>query len=305
MPPTWRPGIPTTLETVRALLDAQCPALLGPDLRQAGTGWDHSIWRCGDVVFRLPHQQSSLDLAARRAALLSPLAERLPLPIPRTLHVGDATDQYPGRFVAYVWMDGTPPAELDLSTADRTAAAAPLASTLAALHRVPVGEARAWGLGAPEDPGSLAIRTANATRRAEQLQPTRWAPLAAAAAARMAEPGPDLTAAMRRPCHGDLHPGQLLFDQQHRLVGILDWDEICIGDPAFDLQLVYSLLPASARQAFWSTYGAHPGDPGLPKRARHIALSTSLALLAQGVAEGDAALEADAGESVGRALADA
>lgn len=115
----------------------------------------------------------------------------------------------------------------------------------------------------------------------------------------MADPPADIAADLRRPCHGDLHPGQLLFDAGHRLSGILDWDEACIGDPAFDLQPVFRLLPAAARPTFWAAYGADDAA----ERARHIALSTSLALLAQGVAEGDAALEADAAGSLARALA--
>lgn len=291
--------MPVDAETVHAVLAAQCPALLtGPPV-QVAAGWDHTVWRSGAVVFRVPHQAEALDLAAGRMPVLRALGARLQVPVPVPLAATTPTPTYAGRIVAYRWLPGRPPAALALPDDARAAAALPLAHALRALHGIGLGQARALGLGAPADPGSLALHTRNAEWRATQLAPTRWGSLAARAAAAMADPPADLAPDLRRPCHGDLHPGQLLFDADHRLSGILDWDEACIGDPAFDLQLVYSLLPAAARSAFWAAYGADDAAG----RARHIALSTSLALLAQGVAEGDAALEADAGGSVARALA--
>ncbi|WP_158542454.1 GTPase HflX [Lujinxingia litoralis] len=37
------------------------------------------------------------------------------------------------------------------------------------------------------------------------------------------------------PVHGDLHPGHLLLDEQARVVGVIDWSEVHLGDPAIDL----------------------------------------------------------------------
>ena len=41
----------------------------------------------------------------------------------------------------------------------------------------------------------------------------------------------------------------------HDLVGVIDWGDIHVGDPAIDLAIVHSFLPTSAHAKFREVYG--------------------------------------------------
>ena len=91
---------------------------------------------------------------------------------------------------------------------------------------------------------------------------------------------------------------QILLDEQLQLSAIIDWDEVCIGDPAYDLILVYSFLPQAIRPKFWSLYG----PSSCKARARHLALSYGLAILAQAVDSAHHNLRDEAAFSLENAL---
>ena len=40
-----------------------------------------------------------------------------------------------------------------------------------------------------------------------------------------------------------------------RVTGLLDWIDLCRGDPALDLQVVWSVLPPEQRDRFFDVYG--------------------------------------------------
>ena len=134
--------------------------------------------------------------------------------------------------------------------------------------------------------GELEERFHYACKRAEQLKDTSYAALANRAVAVMRDIPKEVTPSGVRLVHGDLHAGQILLDDDHRLAAILDWDELGIWDPAYDLMVVYSMIPPQCRAQFWELYGAFPH----PERARFIALSYGLAILAQAVDTSQTAL---------------
>ena len=102
-------------------------------------------------------------------------------------------------------------------------------------------------------------------------------------------------------CHGDLHFRQLLVDGTC-LTGVVDWVDVCRGDPGIDLLLVYALLPPDARPAFFAGYGTAPEESLL--RARVLALNLSAVLARYGRAQGLPAVEREAVGSLDRAAAD-
>jgi len=53
--------------------------------------------------------------------------------------------------------------------------------------------------------------------------------------------------------HGDLLEGNLLV-RDGRLAGVIDWASVCVGDPAFDYHIAWSLL-APVRDAFRAACG--------------------------------------------------
>jgi aminoglycoside phosphotransferase (APT) family kinase protein len=54
--------------------------------------------------------------------------------------------------------------------------------------------------------------------------------------------------------HGDLHPGNLIFRDGH-LVGVVDFGDICAGDPATDLAGALLTLPYDSLEMFFTAYG--------------------------------------------------
>jgi macrolide phosphotransferase len=66
--------------------------------------------------------------------------------------------------------------------------------------------------------------------------------------------------------HTELGPEHTLFDDDGRLVGVIDWSDACISDPAADLSLSLTLPPESAVRLI-DAYGREP-DLALPNRVR-------------------------------------
>ena len=54
--------------------------------------------------------------------------------------------------------------------------------------------------------------------------------------------------------HGDLHPGNLVY-RDGRLVGVVDFGDVCAGDPATDLAGALLTLPYDALETFFAAYG--------------------------------------------------
>lgn len=294
----WKPDYLIDRALVETVLASQTNGLDLTTLTHVDSGWDHEVWRCDDIVFRFPHQAEAHDLAASKSEVLLHLADVLPCSIPTPTHVGVPTGSYPGRFVGYRWVPGQIPARLRLSQDERCLAAEPLALTFRTLHSVPRQFAEEFGVGTASIEGELALRTENGTRRAAQLVPTAFRDLARSAAAAMTTPPAEVLPVDRCLVHGDMHAGQLLFDRRRRFVAIIDWDEISLGDPAYDLMLVYAFLPKVARPRFWSIYGPFSGQ----ERARHVALSCGLAILAQAVQMGQEDLRDEAAFSLENAM---
>jgi aminoglycoside phosphotransferase (APT) family kinase protein len=110
----------------------------------------------------------------------------------------------------------------------------------------------------------------------------------------LALPPPEPTAV----CHGDLHFRHVLVDDG-RVTGLIDWIDLCRGDPALDLQLTWSVLPPEARGAFFAEY--RDVDDATLLRARALALFLSAALLEYAHHEGFASIEREALASLERA----
>jgi aminoglycoside phosphotransferase (APT) family kinase protein len=86
--------------------------------------------------------------------------------------------------------------------------------------------------------------------------------------------------------HGDLHPANVLVDVGE-LSGVLDFGDLCAGDPAVDLVGAWLLFESSLVQIVLDDYGAD--DPMLPLRAQGWALLFSVML---------ASIEDDGGEGL-------
>ena len=103
-------------------------------------------------------------------------------------------------------------------------------------------------------------------------------------------------------CHGDLHLRHLLVSDAGDLCGVIDWIDVCRGDPAIDLPLYFGHLTPEARAAFRAEYG--PVEPERLLRARVLAVFLWATLAEYGHDVGMPTLAREALEGLDRAVDD-
>lgn len=255
---------------VAALLAEQHPDLAGLPLSHLATGWDNESYRLGDrFVVRLPRRAASAEVIEHEQRWLPLLARHLPLPVPVPIRTGTPALGYPYRWSVCPWYPGedaavSPPDDL----ADT---AARLGRFLAALRAVEVPA------DAPRNPvRGVPLQTRDErTREALDALPGPWREAAAEA----------WDGALTIPdhhgppawLHGDLHPGNVLV-HEGRLFAVIDFTDLCVGDPATDLMAGWMLLPASHHERFRSAAGAE--DETTWQRARGWALTHAVCTFA-------------------------
>lgn len=243
---------------VERLLRSQHPSLVGP-LRLVANGWDNEVFRLGEnLAVRLPRREAAAALALHEQRWLPQLAAQLPLPIPVPLAVGKPSSEYPWCWSVVPWFTGR--RALDLSPGERDGFAGQLADFLRALHVPAPGDA--------------------------PFNPVRGIPLYARDAVvrdRLAD-APDLLAiwadAVAAPTwtglavwvHGDVHPGNLVVGDDGALVAVIDFGDMCGGDPSCDLAIAWTGFTAVGRAVFQARLGG-AYDAATWRRARGWAAS--------------------------------
>lgn len=242
------PEIELCAELVRSLVKDQHPDLADHPVTFGARGWDNQIWRLGDdLAVRLPWQTDAADaLLLKEHRWVPILAAQLPLAVPVPQRLGMPSELYPHPWVVTTWVSGTP-ADRAPATPGEPAADA-LVAFLTAMHQpappeAPEGRSRggslnqvaesvSWQLdlmadlcaavegvesGSVPDPGAVRAIWDDAISAPEWTEPARW-------------------------LHGDLHPANVLTTEGS-ICGVIDFGDLCAGDPALDLAAAWILLP--------------------------------------------------------------
>ena len=285
-PVSWPAAEVEIDETLIAhLLEDQHPDLAGMPLKEVGFGFDNSLWRLGpDLLLRLPRRLMGAQLVEHEQRWLPVLAPGLPINVPMPVRVGFPSSRFPWRWSVVPWLEGTP-ADLGVVT-DELNAGVQLAGFLKALHHEAPGDApvNLWrGVLLADRTDTFEQRLARVSEYVDQSALRRvWNEA-------LASPrSPDAPVWI----HGDLHPGNILLADD-RISAVLDFGDLCAGDPATDLAGAWLMFEAPARRALLSAYGTP--DPGIVMRAAGWAALFGLMLLELGL-EGRPSYEA-----VGRA----
>jgi len=236
---------------VGALLAEQHPDLAGLPIQEMDAGWDNTLWRLGDeLLVRLPRHASSALLTANEQRWLPDLAPCLPLPVPAPLRVGVPSGRYPWPWSVVPWLAGSPGDRTTLTRPDDAARC--LGRFLRALHRRAPDEA-------PRNPvrGVPLIERRDVFEERVRLLGTEIDVVSTRrvfdrAVASRPWSGPPVW------LHGDLHPANTLVEEG-TLAAIIDFGDICGGDPATDVAGAWMLLPAPAMEVFTDAYGAVDG----------------------------------------------
>jgi aminoglycoside phosphotransferase (APT) family kinase protein len=274
--PEWSAEQVVDEALARHLLETQFPELAPEPLRLLGEGWDSTVWRLGDGwVLRFPRREMVIPGLAREMAALEVLAPALPLRIPVAELRGAPGGGFPWPWAGSRYIPGREIGEAAPDDDRRAAHGAEFARFVRALHDVHPGSVRVGGEALPVDVvhrADMPFRVAKLRERLETLDrrglwraPAGLAPLLDEAVAL-----PPRDPAALRVCHGDLHLRHLLLGDDGSLTGVIDWIDVCRGDPAIDLPLYWGYLPPAGREAFHEVYG--PLDRAALVRSRVLAV---------------------------------
>lgn len=261
-----------TAELIGDLLRDQHPDLAGRPVTLGARGWDNQLWRLGDdLALRLPWATRNADALLRKEySWLPVLAPRLPLPVPVPQRLGEPSERFPRPWIVTTWVPGEPADRVPVTRG--AAAADALAAFLTAMHQpapagAPEGRDRngaladlaegfarhldeATGLGLIPDPDAVRAVWDDAVAAPGWTGPPLW-------------------------LHADLHPANVLT-ADGTYCGVIDFGDMCAGDPACDLAAAWTLLPDGAAARFHAAYRP-AADAATLRRARGCAVLRALA----------------------------
>jgi aminoglycoside phosphotransferase (APT) family kinase protein len=254
---------------VQRLLAAQIPALAELPLQIVEPwGTDNAVWRVGDdMVVRLPRIAGAAGQVAKEARWLPQIAPHLNVAVPTPIAVGEPAFGYPYPWAVHGWIEGEP-AALDVMR-DPGEFARELARVVRELQAIPTVGApsprhRARALAAYDEPTRRAIEGAAHLIDADTALGV-WEDALAAPP----HDGPEVWV------QADLDGNCLVADG--RLCGIVDWNAACLGDPAVDVQVVWSpLFTDESRQVFLDELGV---DDATLRRSKGAAINQACAAL--------------------------
>jgi aminoglycoside phosphotransferase (APT) family kinase protein len=239
--------VETDAGLVRRLLEGQYPQWADlPIERVASAGTDNAIYRLGEhLAARLPRIDWAVEHVAKEQTWLPRLAPHLPLAVPLPVANGEPSEEFPFPWSVVQWLPGEM-ASLD-QLDDPVQAALDLAAFVRALQQCdPTGGPR-HRRGEPIRQGDEVMR-ANLARLDGEFD---VAALTAAWERVLAAPdydGPPVW------MHGDLAYLNLLACDG-RLSAVIDWGTCCVGDPAGETVIAWSLFPPDARAAYRDALG--------------------------------------------------
>ncbi len=292
--PAWIPEREVTLPEANRLVGGVFPDVTGVGAELFAQGWDNTAVRfrnphLGELIFRFPRRAIALPGVRRELAWLPRLAAHLPLPIPLPAYSGSwgPEGDEPWPFWGGQMLPGTELAQTAIESDQRAIVAAELGGFLRVLHDLPPGDFEIAGeyplAYDPMGRGHPARRAERTTQCLVRLR-ERGADVPFDAAAEL------LTRADRLPappppgviCHGDLHVRHVLIGRTG-ITGVIDWGDLCLGDPALDLSIAFAAFSGRHREAFFASYG--PIDAERELRARALALSLSALLTEYALAQ--------------------
>jgi len=236
------------LALAQGLLRSQFPELSRQSLRPvASSGTENAMFRLGDeLALRLPRLAGAAEGLIRESVWLPYLEQRLSLPVPVPVSLGEPAEGYPYPWAVVRWVPGEP-ARPDLLT-DPVQVGRDLAAFIHCLQAVEVtnDQPRHARDRHPRDQDAhvrLGLEGLRGEVDAAKVEAI-WSKVLTAPD----YSGPPLW------CHADLMCSNLLLTDG-RLSGVIDWETAGVGDPAVETHAAWGLLPAGGRQAFRDDLG--------------------------------------------------
>ncbi len=248
---------------VDQLIKAQFPKWADLSLKLVPSiGTDNALYRLGsDMLVRLPRINWAVETVDKEFSWLPKIAPFLPLSIPTPLAKGNPSKEYPYPWSIYRWIEGSNPLMGEISES----LVQELITFIQALHKIDLPNGPLCNRGIPLQQRDRETREAISklegmidtqtvtTIWEDALKASQWV-------------GPPVW------MHGDLSPGNMLV-KNGKLIAVIDFGNLGIGDPACDLIIAWNLLPAPMRDVFRDGLGV---DKATWERGRGWALSVAL-----------------------------
>jgi aminoglycoside phosphotransferase (APT) family kinase protein len=265
------PRLEIPASTVEKLIEEQFPQWAHLPVKAVeSSGWDNRTFHLGnEMSVRLPSAERYIHQVRKEQEWLPKLAPRLSFSIPTPLAMGKPSESYPWHWSIYKWIEGKNANTLNSLELDKFAEG--IAEFLIELQCIPSKDGPVPG---PFYRGASPRHYDAQTREAiSSLQDvvdvdgaiSTWE--AAIISEWKAEPV---------WVHGDFSAGNILVNDG-KLTAVIDFGSCCVGDPACDLVIAWTLLTDSARKAFKEKLEL---DKGTWARARGWAIWKALITLA-------------------------
>jgi len=256
-PYQWAAELEITPEAAARLIAEQFPQLATVKCELLGVGWDNvALLVNGQFVFRFPRRKMGADLLPTELRLLPAIAPRLPLPISAPIFEGKPSENFPWPFAGYRVIPGKTACRMHLGNTERHALAPALGRFLRALHDIRPDLASDHGAGFDAMRRlDIPYRSAQTIQRLAYLSQHHLFDLVQDLLAIVRTVPTNYSPRQDVLVHGDLYSRHLIIDDAGQLVGVIDWGDMHLGDPATDLMVGWILFPPNARPAFFDAYG--------------------------------------------------
>lgn len=224
-----------TSSLVRSLVSEQFPQWSELPIRPVeAQGWDNRTFRLGDrMTVRLPSADGYVAGLVREEQTLAILGAGFRVAIPRVVATGAPSAAFDRPWSVREWIEGRTLTAVD--TREREGAISSVGDALKELQACDTA-------GGPWAGSASAYRGCHISAVGEDL-PGRISHLPAHlaegcralwdAAVATVWTGPPVWV------HGDVAPGNMLFDGSGRLTALIDFGQTCVGDPACDLAFAW------------------------------------------------------------------
>jgi len=236
--------IDTTL--VKYLIEQQFPQWADLSISPVATsGWDNRTFHLGEnMSVRLPSDAQYASQVANEQYWLPKLQPHLPLMIPKPIAMGKPSKEYPWHWSIYQWLGGI--AATNAHIDDYNKFARSLAKFLKALQQCDISGAPQAGSQNFYRGGNLSVYDSDTRKAVSKIENINLAKKLmmiwenALASTWQYEPV---------WIHGDIAVGNLLVDKG-KLVAVIDFGQLAVGDPACDLAMYWTFFSGQSREIF-------------------------------------------------------
>lgn len=270
---------------------SEVPAVTIGSAIPIGEGWTSIAYRVNEeLVFKFPKRPAEWEELDREIAFLAYARPHLRLPVVAHLHRIRNSTGAPNGYVVYRYLPGRAVEPENLSSHGRSVLAETLAEFLRALHDMKPGPVAS--ILSREDAQALATqyREHAEDRIAPHLSGLERRRLSDLFASHLDDPRN--FAGSSSILHADLSVDHVLCVNR-AVTGILDWGDVCFGDPDYDFAYLYEDLGEAFVREMALRYG-HAYPERLVRKARYFAVVDQIDSIVHG---GGRALPGDEAKS--------